>query len=153
MIASATPGERGRWRELYSAYGRSAGRHLDDEHLDRVWAWIHDVRAQTRCLLLRPALGTVAVGLAHYRLFERPLVGAVSCWLDDLFVDEPARGGGGARAMLVHLAALAHQHGWSTVRWTTGVANPAQALYDRLAERSPVITYDMAARTDHDRTP
>ena len=83
------------------------------------------------------------VGLAHYRLFERPLAGSIGCWLDDLFVNPSQRGRGGARAVLQHLGAMAADRGWSTVRWTTGQANSAQKLYDRLADRSPVITYNM----------
>lgn len=129
-------------RSLYTAYAASAGDELSDAHLATVWSWILDDSAGTSCLLLwrddRP------VGLAHWRRFERPLAGSVGCYLDDLFVDERLRGRGGARELLRHLAALAADHGWTTVRWTTGEGNPAQHLYDSVAERVPVITYDMA---------
>ena len=135
--------DRGDWQRLYRAYGSVAGGDLSEEHLDRVWSWIIDEAAQTRCLLLCDDAQHV-VGMAHYRLFERPLAGSIGCWLDDLFVEESQRGRGGARAMLEHLRALASDRGWTTVRWTTSQTNAAQALYDRLAQRNPVITYDMA---------
>ncbi|WP_432495464.1 GNAT family N-acetyltransferase [Kineococcus auxinigenes] len=143
-VTPARAEDRAAWERLYRAYGAVAGEDLGAGHLARVWSWIEDPGAQTRCLLLRAGERAEPVGLAHYRLFERPLAGSTGCWLDDLFVEEGQRGRGGAGALLEHLAALATRHGWSTVRWTTGEANPAQALYDRLARRNPVITYDMA---------
>lgn len=138
--------DRADWQRLYRAYGAVAGEDLSDEHLDRVWSWVTHEGAQTRCLLLCDDAQQQVVGLAHYRLFERPLAGSTGCWLDDLFVEESQRGRGAARALLEHLRALAADQGWTTVRWTTGRTNAAQALYDRLAQRSPVITYDMAPR-------
>lgn len=136
--------DRSDWQWLYRAYGAAAGDDLSEEHLNRVWSWIVDEAAQTRCLLLCENAGQRVVGMAHYRLFERPLAGSIGCWLDDLFVEEGQRGRGAARAMLEHLRALASDRGWSTVRWTTSQTNAAQALYDSLAQRNPVITYDMA---------
>ncbi|MEZ0166177.1 GNAT family N-acetyltransferase [Kineococcus sp. LSe6-4] len=143
-ITPATDDDRSDWERLYLAYGEVAGERLSPEHLDRVWSWIGTPAGQTGCLVLREGEQQRVVGLAHYRLFERPLAGSVGCWLDDLFVDPGHRGRGGARAVLEHLRVLAAEHGWSTVRWTTGQTNSAQKLYDQLADRSPVITYNMA---------
>lgn len=141
-IAAATESDRAVWQRLFEEYAATAGEVLGDDHLTRVWAWITAADAQTRCLLLRAPGQDEPVGLAHYRVFERPLAGSRGCFLDDLFVGAEQRGRGGARALLEHLAVLAGEHGWSTVRWTTGETNPAQRLYDSLADRSPVITYD-----------
>ena len=143
-VTPAVAGDRDSWQLLYAAYGSVAGVDLDAGHLGRVWSWVLDPRAQTRCLLLREPDGGAVVGLAHYRVFERPLAGSLGCWLDDLYVDPRQRGRGGAQALLEHLGAVAEAEGWSTVRWTTGEANPAQRLYDRLARRNPVLTYDLA---------
>ena len=98
IITPATPADRRAWQRLYLAYGEVAGQALSGEHLARVWSWILDPQAQTRCLLLREHQRQEVVGLAHYRLFERPLAGSIGCWLDDLFVDPAQRGRGGARA-------------------------------------------------------
>lgn len=135
--------DRAAWASLYRAYGASAGDDLDESHLDRVWSWLTGTEARTECLLLHLDGEAQPVGLAHYRPFERPLHGSVGCYLDDLFVDERLRGRGGARALLEHLSTLAATNGWTTVRWTTGEGNAAQTLYDTLATRSPVITFNM----------
>lgn len=142
-VRPAGPEDRGGWASSYLAYGVSAGQELSTAHLDRVWSWLLTPEVQTQCLLLHLAGVPQPVGLAHYRPFERPLHGSIGCYLDDLFVDQRVRGRGGARTLLTHLRALASVNGWSTVRWTTGQDNPARAMYDTLATRSPVITFDM----------
>ena len=135
--------DRVAWASLYKAYGASAGDDLDESHLNTVWTWLTDPEAQTKCLLLHIDGETHPVGLAHYRSFERPLHGSIGCYLDDLFVDERLRGRGGARALLEQLSTLAALNGWTTVRWTTGKGNAAQKLYETLATRSPVISFNM----------
>lgn len=147
VVSESTDQDREVWGRLYTAYAAGAGDRLDDAHLARVWSWIVRPGGQTRCLLLRPDDEPDPVGLAHYRLFERPLAGSIGCYLDDLFVAPQVRGRGGARALLGSLSTLAGAQGWSTVRWTTGDGNPARQLYDALAVRLPVITYDMPARS------
>jgi GNAT superfamily N-acetyltransferase len=135
--------DRVAWASLYKAYGTSAGNDLSESHLDTVWSWLSGSEAQTECLLLYLGGEAQPVGLAHYRSFERPLHGSIGCYLDDLFVDERVRGRGGARAVLEHLSKLAAMSGWTTVRWTTSEGNTAQKLYDTLATRSPVITFNL----------
>lgn len=141
IVNPAGPEDRARWRELFSAYGVAADQPLTAAHLDLVWGWISDPAAQTRCLLLRDDSGH-AIGLAHYRPFERPLAGSVGCYVDDLYVEPGSTGKGGATALLAQLSAMARAEGWTMVRWTTRHTNQrALALYDRLAERSPVVTF------------
>lgn len=141
-VSGASVRDREAWARLYTAYAASAGDELSEAHLTTVWSWVLDDSAQTSALLLRH--GDEPMGLAHWRRFERPLAGSIGCYLDDLFVDERLRGRGGARELLRHLGGLAAAHGCTTVRWTTGEGNPARHLYDSVAERVPVITYDMA---------
>ncbi|SDD15117.1 GNAT family N-acetyltransferase [Nocardioides lianchengensis] len=142
-VRAARPEDRDEWTTLYRAYGAVAGQDLSVAHLDRVWSWIASPAAQTECVLLRRGRAAAPAGLAHYRSFERPLDGSHGCYLDDLFVAPTARGRGGARALLQHLASTAQARGWSTVRWTTGPDSPARSLFDRLAEESDVLTYNL----------
>jgi GNAT superfamily N-acetyltransferase len=147
-VTTATTSEETAWRSLYRAYGEEAGYVVGDEHLSRVWSWIMRSEGQTRCVLLRSGTAPEAVGLAHYRPFERPITGSIGCYVDDLYVEPLQRGHGGARTLLEHLAGLAGSSGWTTVRWTTRPNNPAQSLYDSVATRNPAITFDMDPRTD-----
>jgi ribosomal protein S18 acetylase RimI-like enzyme len=87
--------------------------------------------------------GRVA-GLAHVRPFARPLSATVGGFLDDLYVDEQARGTGAVDALLQALQELAVERGWSVVRWITADDNfRARAKYDRVAVRTTWVTYDM----------
>lgn len=147
-ITTAQAADRRAWEELFTAYGAGAGRRLTPAHLDRVWSWITGSDARTQCLLLRPEPGSPPVGLAHVRAFERPLDGSWGGYLDDLFVSVEARGRGGARALLTHLASLAAASSWTTVRWTTAPTNPARSLYDAIARASDVVTYDLSPAGD-----
>jgi GNAT superfamily N-acetyltransferase len=91
------------------------------------------------------ALAIVAgkpLGLVHY-------IEHRSCWtvgnyvyLQDLFVDEAARGQGIGRALIEHVYAQAAKLGASRVHWLTHETNRhAMHLYDRIADRSGFVQY------------
>jgi GNAT superfamily N-acetyltransferase len=57
-------------------------------------------------------------------------------WLDDLFVDESARGQGAGKALLAHLAGLADERGYGRVEWVTAAGNAnGLAFYQRNGAR------------------
>ena len=132
------------WDRLYAGYANFYRNQQSPEQRQRVWGWIlgpaHEVNA-----LLVVGEDDAPFGLAHYRPFARPLTAATGCYLDDLFVDPARRGQGGVDALLAELRRLSREHGWSVVRWITADDNyRARSAYDRVAERTPWITYDMA---------
>lgn len=64
--------------------------------------------------------------------------------MDDLFVTPEARGTGAADALILAVGNIAKDKGWGTVRWITADDNfSARSVYDRRAERTMWITYDM----------
>jgi GNAT superfamily N-acetyltransferase len=139
-----TPDDRQRWRALYQGYADFYRVEQTDAAADRVWSWIHDPSHEVNCILAEDERGHV-VGLAHYRTFARPLAASIGCFLDDLFVDPAARGGGAADALLAELRRRAGTEGWSVVRWITADDNyRGRAKYDQHATRTSWITYDMA---------
>ena len=84
------------------------------------------------------------IGLAHVREFARPLDGSTGLYLDDLFVLPDARGEGAGTALLEKLRDLAQERGLSVVRWITAKDNQtARRLYDRVAEKTKWVTYDL----------
>lgn len=133
----------GRWRELYAGYAAFYGVEQPDENADRVWGWIRDEHHEVECLLVEgPSRGVV--GLAHVRRFARPLHASVGGYLDDLFVAPEARGTGAVDALLAALSDLARRRGWTVIRWITAADNHrARAKYDRVAERTGWVTYDL----------
>jgi ribosomal protein S18 acetylase RimI-like enzyme len=78
------------------------------------------------------------------RAFERPLTASIGGFLDDLYVDEAARGSGAGRALILHLQSVCDQRGWGVFRWITAPSNAAaRALYDSLATKTEWLTYDL----------
>lgn len=64
------------------------------------------------------------------------------CYLEDLCVDEAARGGGVGKALIDDLLALGAQHGWSRLYWHTEADNArARRLYDRYAGVGTAVGY------------
>jgi GNAT superfamily N-acetyltransferase len=76
------------------------------------------------------------VGFAlWFRTFSTWL-GVASIYLEDLFVEPDARGGGYGRALLTALAAVAVERGYGRVEWSVLNWNePAQGFYRKLGAR------------------
>lgn len=84
------------------------------------------------------------VGLAHY-LFHRSTISiSHTCYLQDLFTSEAARGKGVGRALIAAVHAQAKRAGAARLYWQTHESNEtAMKLYDKVAERSGFVVYRM----------
>jgi len=135
--------DREEWGRLYAGYADFYGVASDETHRDLVWGWLMDETHPSSGLGYSDSTGAL-VGIAHYRAFPRPLSGTTGCYLDDLFVSASSRGQGAARALIERLGELAAERGWSVVRWITAESNAtARQLYDRIAQQTAWVTYDM----------
>ena len=82
------------------------------------------------------------VGLVHYLLHSHCWSVERVCYLQDLFVDPAARGGGVGRALIEAVYAAADAEGAPSVYWLTQEDNPARGpLYDRVGEPTPFVRY------------
>jgi RimJ/RimL family protein N-acetyltransferase len=133
------------WRRLFTGYCDFYERPVSDRQLRKVWSWIHDDGSVKAIVAVAAGDATgEAVGLAHLRPWVRPLRGEIAGYLDDLFVEPAMRGTGAVEALFAAIGRLAKEEGWGIVRWTTAEDNHrAQAAYDRVAERTGWITYEM----------
>ena len=146
VVRTLQPGDRERWWTLYRGYTTFYELVHTDEMTERVWQWLFDADHDLRGFVVEDGTGRV-VGLAHVRPFPRPLHASVAGFLDDLFVEEGARGTGAAQALLARLRSLGEEQGWSTVRWITSESNlRARGAYDKVATALPLVTYDMPVR-------
>lgn len=142
-VRDVTPHERDAWQSVYRGYRDFYEKPHDPAVFDTVWGWINDPTHETRCLVVE--VDGDIVGLAHYRSFARPLVGATGIFLDDLFTTPAARGRGAGKALLTRLAEVARDEGATVVRWITADDNvTARRLYDAVATETPWVTYDLA---------
>lgn len=131
------------WSALYSGYAEFYQVNQTKEMQDKVWAWILDPDHEVKGLI---AINeeNVAVGLAHYRSFSRPLSATIGGFLDDLFVIPSARGSGTGKALINAVSKIGKDNNWSVIRWITAEDNlAARAAYDKVANQTEWVTYDI----------
>jgi GNAT superfamily N-acetyltransferase len=143
MIRSVSRTDFAQWQPLWDGYNRFYGRDpLASEITQMTWSRFFDA--------YEPVHARVAekdgqlLGLAHY-LFHRSTISIEpTCYLQDLFTKEAARGKGVGRALIEAVYAQAKIAGSGRVYWQTQESNlTARKLYDKLAERSGFIVYRM----------
>lgn len=131
--------DRNRWEALARGYKAFYETELSDAAYEEAW----------RRLLARDGvfgLGAYKrgelIGIAHY-LFHRAIWSEEVCYLQDLFVDEAARGQGAARALIERVAEESRRQGAVRLYWQTRRDNAvARALYDKVGEHRGFIRYD-----------
>jgi GNAT superfamily N-acetyltransferase len=96
-------------------------------------------------MLLGAWRGGGLVGYACLYWHFTSLVPAETVLMNDLYVDEPARGRGVGRALIEASVAVARERGAHHLEWATAPGNlKAQRLYDATgAERSEWIEYEL----------
>lgn len=143
VVRPVAAADRDAWVTAYRGYRDFYGMPHDPQVFETVWAWLMDPHHETRGLVAEA--GGEIVGLANFRSFARPIVGARGLFLDDLFTAPAARGQGVGSALLVRLAEIARDEQATVVRWiTAGDNQTARSLYDRVARQTPWVTYDLS---------
>lgn len=141
-VRPVAAGDRAAWDGLYAGYAEFYRVTQTPEMRDRVWGWLMDKDHPVKGLVAERA-GEL-VGLAHVRPYHRPLSASVGGFLDDLFVAPAARGSGAAQALIAAVADMGRAKGWTVIRWITAEDNArARAVYDRVAVKTPWVTYDI----------
>jgi GNAT superfamily N-acetyltransferase len=132
------------WERLYESYAAFYKVTQTAEMRATVWSWLMDPAKEVEGLVAVDAEGRL-VGLAHFRPFARPLSASTGGFLDDLFLAPEARGQGAADALIAAVRAEGAARGWSVLRWITAEDNyRARGVYDRMAQRTRWVTYDIA---------
>jgi GNAT superfamily N-acetyltransferase len=133
-----------RWKPLWDGYNAFYGRKektaLPDAITKMTWSRFFDGYEPMRALVAEER-GQL-LGLAHL-LFHRSTIAIEStCYMQDLFTIEAARGSGVARALIEEVCRYAQRAGCSRVYWQTHETNAtAMKLYDKVAERSGFVVY------------
>jgi GNAT superfamily N-acetyltransferase len=82
------------------------------------------------------------LGLAHFLYHRSTIQVPPTCYLQDLFTSEAARGQGVARALIQAVYGHAKALGSPRVYWQTHETNTvAMRLYDQVAEKSGFLVY------------
>jgi GNAT superfamily N-acetyltransferase len=142
-VRGISPADLPVWRELFRAYGVFYETAFDDAQLDHVGALLLEPGSGIDAIVAEDDTGRV-VGFAHFRSHPDTFSTGRDWFLDDLFVDPDARGGGVGSALVEAVAERARTAGSTgTLRWITAESNErAQRVYDRVARRTTWVTYE-----------
>lgn len=142
-IAPIRQEDRAEWLALWNGYLAFYETSLDGETSASTFERLIDPRSGVHGVLARNDAGA-AVGLVHWLTHPATWTTTDYCYLEDLFVAPEARGSGTGRALIAHVRAWAERNGSAKVYWLTAEANStARALYDRVADRTGMIHYQI----------
>jgi len=132
------------WKELWEGYnafyGRSGETALAPEITRMTWSRFFDAYEPMHALVAESS--GVLLGLAHFLYHRTTIQVNPTCYLQDLFTVESARGHGVGRALIQAVYACAKAAGSNRVYWQTHQTNAAaMKLYDKVAEKSGFLVY------------
>ena len=131
------------WDGYNAFYGRSGGTALAPEITRMTWSRFFDAYEPVHALVAER--DGELLGLVHYIYHRNTTMIGPTCYLQDLFTVENARGKGVGRALINAVYARAKEAGSPRVYWLTHETNlTAMKLYDAVAERSGFVVYRKA---------
>ena len=140
IIRKAEPGDEARWRELWAGYVDFYRGSVAEEATALTWARILDPDSRIEALVAERD-GRVE-GICNYLYHDSTWSTQPICYLQDLFVDPAARGGGLAKRLILACEEAAREKGAFRLYWQTQEYNaPARSLYDTIVSRSSFIVY------------
>ncbi|AHX15345.1 GNAT family acetyltransferase [Dyella jiangningensis] len=144
VVRDLAVGDFDAWKPLWDGYnafyGRGGETALPEAITHSTWARFFDADEPVHALVAER--DGQMLGLAHY-LFHRSTTSVGnSCYLQDLFTVEAARGLGVGRALIEAVYERAQQAGSPRVYWQTHETNvTAMRLYDKVADKSGFVVY------------
>jgi len=131
------------WRRLWALYLKFYETELPEEVFRTTWArLLNDGKDGLYGLMARDDAGN-AVGIVHYLYHPSCWTIEKVCYLQDLYVDDTARGKGAGRALIEAVYSAADQADQGRVYWTTHDHNTqARHLYDQVASVTRFIKYN-----------
>ena len=144
IIRPVTGADFAQWQQLWEAYnnfyGRTGVTALPTETTLMTWSRFFDAYEPMYALVAEK--GGPLLGLAHYLFHRSTIMVGPTCYLQDLFTVETARGQGIGRALVESVYERAKAIGARRVYWQTHETNLiGMKLYDKVAERSGFIVY------------
>jgi GNAT superfamily N-acetyltransferase len=139
-IRALEAADRPRWNELWAGYLEFYECELPAAITELNWQRLMDPAQQPFGLVALD--GERVIGFVHYHFHLSTWAATSYCYLEDLFVDPKARGGGAGRALIEAVYDAAARERASRVYWHThGDNRTARALYDKIARVSPFVQY------------
>ena len=132
--------ERAAWEPLWNGYLAFYKTSVPPATSDVTWSRFHDPAEPMH--LLGAYVDGKLTGIVHFIFHRSTWAPNDYCYLQDLFVDDSARGLGLGRALIEAVYAEAKAAGANRVYWLTHETNTqARILYDKVAEHLGFIQY------------
>ena len=142
-VRPLTPTDRTQWQPLWKGYLDFYKTSVPPEQYDLTWSRFHDPAEPM--FVLGAFEGETMLGIVHYIFHRSCWTAGPTCYLQDLFTVDAARGKGVGRALIEAVYAAAKAEGASRVYWQTHETNAtAMVLYNKVADRSGFLVYRMA---------
>lgn len=143
-IRFVTRGDYAEWLPLWQGYNafykRFGATALPDAVMQVTWERFFD--AYEPMFAMVAELDGRLIGLVHYLWHRSTITIEPTCYLQDLFTAEAARGKGVGRALIEAVYEQARLAGVVNVYWRTHATNAtARRLYDQVAEESGSLVY------------
>jgi len=135
------------WKVLWDGYNAFYGRHgttaLPDAVTQMTWSRFFDEYEPVNALVAES--DGKLLGLVHFIFHRTTIHIGPTCYLQDLFTLEAARGKGVGRALINAVHERAKASSANRVYWLTQESNTvARQLYDKVAEKSDFLVYRQA---------
>jgi GNAT superfamily N-acetyltransferase len=133
-------GDRAAWEPLWQGYLTFYKASLSPETTDTTFARLTGGEEPMGGFIAQR--GEETLGIVNYVLHRTTWSLKEICYLQDLYTVEAARGTGVGRRLIEAVRAMAEAKGCFRVYWQTHESNlQAQALYDKVAQKSGFIVY------------
>ena len=144
VIRNVLPGDFDQWLPLWDGYNafykRVGPTALPISITRQTWARFFDAYEPVHALVAER--DGHLIGLTHYLYHRSTTMLGPTCYLQDLFTSEAARGGGVGRALINGVYDAARRAGCPRVYWHTHETNAtARTLYDKVADHPGFILY------------
>jgi GNAT superfamily N-acetyltransferase len=140
LVRSIAPADFAQWSPLWEGYNSFYERVVPAEVTGTTWSRFFDAYEPVHAMVAEER-GQL-LGLVHYLFHRNTAMIGPTCYLQDLFTNEAARGKGVGRALIEAVYERAKAAGSPRVYWMTHETNlTAMKLYDKVAERSGFVQY------------
>lgn len=140
LIRMAEAKDHARWGELWAGYVKFYRSDVSEDVTANTWKRILDPSSNIEALVAERD-GQV-IGICNYVFHDHTWSTQQICYLQDLFVDPQARGGGAAKMLILACEEKAKAKGAFGIYWQTQEYNgAARSLYDTIVPRSSFIVY------------
>ena len=140
LVRKAEARDEKRWRELWAGYVKFYRGEVSEAATANTWRMILEPTSKVDALVA--VRDGDVIGFCNYLFHDNTWNIEPICYLEDLFVDPAARGGGVAKQLILACEQAAKEKGAFSLYWQTQEFNaPARSLYDTITPRSSFIVY------------